>query len=54
MNERRIYVTEDDLTRLETLIASRALSAWGRDGRLDDLSDELDRAEVLGPDRDLA
>jgi regulator of nucleoside diphosphate kinase len=47
MKQRTIYVTAPDYQRLRNLLESRALSAWGRDGRLDELEAELDRCEVL-------
>jgi regulator of nucleoside diphosphate kinase len=48
--ERKIYITAPDFDRLRSLVDAGALSAWARDGRLQELEAELDRSEVLAPE----
>lgn len=46
----RIYITDDDCERLRRLIAGRRAADSGDREYLDMLEQELDRAEIVGPE----
>ena len=51
MARRRIIITEHDHERLEVLLTSTFAKAIGPSAYLDDLRAELDRAEIVRPDK---
>lgn len=51
MSRRKITITKDDLERLEAMLTSTFARAIGHSANLDDLRTELQRAEIMSPDK---